>query len=166
MDQIVKQVARARRRLAVVATNFNTAMERTRERYTHKLTRLATDVARAEAELAEAIEAAPEQFARPKTRTRYGIKFGLRKEKGRIEIPDEAATLRLIERHCPERVDDLIVTTRRVSKDALARCDAALLKRLGVRVTADTDAPVIKAEDTEADKIIRAAMKAVNTQEV
>ena len=48
--------------------------------------------------LAAAVEGAPDLFVRPRTRTVHGVRYGWQTGKPRIEIPDEAETIRRIEK--------------------------------------------------------------------
>jgi hypothetical protein len=158
-EQLTKKLSSARHRLEVVARNYAGAHAALRARYTPRLLSLANIVAGAEKALTQAIKEHPEAFKKPKTRSLFGLRFGLRKKKGTIEVPDEEKTISLIEKHMPERLEDLVITHRSVSREALQRIPAGDLKKLGVRVVDDTDVPVVKPEDSEAEKLVKQALK-------
>lgn len=98
-------------------------------------------------------------FEKPRTRIFSDIKVGLQKQKGDTVIQDEDKTLELIERHFPDRLDDLAPAKRKISKTALANLTAAELKKIGVEITADTDAVLIKPQDSDVEKAVAALLE-------
>jgi hypothetical protein len=100
-------------------------------------------------------------FKKPRTRTFSDIKVGLQKQPGRIEIANKEQTIERIKKHCPERLDDLAPATREIRKEAFAHLPADLLKKLGVTVTADTDAIIIKPMDSDVEKAVAALLKEI-----
>jgi hypothetical protein len=114
----------------------------------------------AHAALAAAIEAAQELFERPRTRTFAGVKVGWQKQKGKVVIADEAATIRRIRELLPKDQAELLVRqTESVHKPGVYDLIAADLKRLGIRIEDDTDAIVIKPVDSDIDKLVAALLK-------
>ena len=113
----------------------------------------------AEARLKAAIDAHPELFAKPRTQIFHGVKVGYMKSKGSITWEDADTVVKLIGKHFGERIDEL--TRKKVvpDKDALSKLAAVELKKLGVSVTNDTDAIVVKPVDGEVDKIVNALLK-------
>jgi hypothetical protein len=118
-------------------------------------------VADKRSELKAAIEANPHLFEKPRTVTVHGVKIGFTKQKGRIDIPDAENTVALIEKHFPMQADVLIKTEKTPVKKALANMTAVELKKLGVTVTADTDAVVINPVDSEVEKTVSALLKSL-----
>lgn len=110
----------------------------------------------AEGELRQAIAAAPELFDKPRTRVLHGIRVGYQKGKGGLEIADEAATVKLIRKHCPDKLDALVKVTEKPIRKALQNLDAGLLKRLGVNILGTGDVIVLAATDGDLDKLIKA----------
>ena len=53
----------------------------------------------------------------------------------------------------------LVVNQPRPVAAALEQLDGKLLKRLGVTVTADTDAPLIKSVDGDVEKVVAAIVR-------
>jgi phage host-nuclease inhibitor protein Gam len=101
-------------------------------------------------------------FEKPKTRVLHGVKVGFQKQPGSIEIADEEATLARIKKMFGDQEDmlaQLIKTTEKPIKDALGELSGDQLKKLGVKVTDDTDKVVIKPADSEVDKIVDALLK-------
>lgn len=119
----------------------------------------AEDLAISHAALHEQVNACPELFEKPKTQTFYGIRVGFKKQKGKIEIPDEDATIRLIKKILtPEEVEQVIDVKEKVLKTPLENLPAATIKRLGVTIHEDTDEVYIKAIGDDIDKFVAALL--------
>lgn len=110
----------------------------------------------AEEGLREAIAAAPELFDKPRTRVLHGIRVGYQKGKGGLEIADEEATVKLIRKHCPDKLDALVKVTEKPIRKALQNLDAGLLKKLGIGILGTGDVIVLAATDGDLDKLIKA----------
>ncbi len=104
-------------------------------------------------ELRALIVASPELFTSPRTITAHGIKFGYQKGKGKIEIANEDKLIERIRKVAPEHADALIVEKETVSKTERAKLPADLLKKLGVSIKDTGDLVVIKAVDSDHDKL-------------
>lgn len=106
------------------------------------------------------IELHPHLFEKPRTAVAHGIKFGLAKGKGGLNIPDPDKTVLLIRKHLPEQAEVLISVKETPAKEALALLPAADLKRIGVQVVDSGDQVVIKPADGEVDKLVKVLLKA------
>ena len=133
------------------------------------LARLKTRIA----ELAESretlqamLESQPGLFERPRTRTFHGIKVGFTKGRGKVEIPNEDYTVKRIKELYQDDLGVLIQTTEKPIKTALEKLPAAELKKLGVHIADADDQVVIKAADSEIDKLIAALMDDEELQEI
>lgn len=109
--------------------------------------------------LEDLIDESRDLFGKPRTRILHGVKVGIEKGKGKIEIDDADITIRLIRRHFPDRAETLIRTSESVIKAALAELPAADLKRIGARVEETGDQVVIRPTDSEIDKLVDALLK-------
>ena len=109
-----------------------------------------------QADLRASIEQAPDLFTKPKTFTLHGIKIGFAKGKGKIawDIEDAELCKRIHKNFAQDACEVLIVVTEKPSKDALSNLPAADLKRLGVTIEAAGDQVVVKATDSEIDKLV------------
>lgn len=106
------------------------------------------------------IISAPEVFDKPRTRTINGVTVGFKKEKGKVIIIDEEATIRRIEKSFSEDVaETLIKTTKRCIKKALQNLPAADLKKIGVNVEETGDKVVIALAASDVEKMIAAFRK-------
>lgn len=111
--------------------------------------------AEAHSALHAAIESAPELFEKPRTQVIAGIKVGMTKQRGKIEITDERATITRIRKLLPEDQAELLVNVKEsVDKQAAMTLTAADLKRLGIHVTDDVDAVYIRPTDSDIDKLV------------
>jgi len=159
IEEFTKDFSAKREALSAEVRQLQQGLEAVRNHYLGRVKTLADDVAEAQALLHQAVKESPEAFVKPKTLVLSGVRVGFKKEKGRIVWEDDATVVKLIRRHFPDRVEDLIKTEERPLKTALAQLKGAELKKLGVEVEADTDAVVIKPTDTEIDKLVSALLK-------
>lgn len=160
IETYAKSYADARAIVAVKVSVYNDQIRATNRRYVPGIKSAAASAADAQAKLVAAIEAHRGLFTQPRTMTLHGIKLGLQKGKGKIEWADEEKVLAAIDRNYPAVVaEQLIITTRTPCKDSLAQLPAADLRRLGVTVTDAGDFVVVKAADTEVDKLVAKILK-------
>lgn len=105
------------------------------------------------------VDEARHLFADPKTFVFDGIRVGLRKQVGSIEIEDDDKTIALIEKHCPDRLEELAPSTRKLCKEALEKLPADLLKKIAVEVSGDTDKVIVAPAKGDVEKIVKAFLK-------
>ncbi len=130
-----------------------------KERYLPAIKTALSMTKEVEARLRAAIEESAAIFERPRTQVFHGVKVGYMKSKGSIEWEDADTVVRLIFRHFGDRADVLTRTTVVPNRQTLAELPAADLKKLGVSVTNDADAVVIKPVDGEVERIVNALLK-------
>jgi len=115
--------------------------------------------------LSAAIQESAEHFTRPRSRVFHGVKVGLQKGKGKIQIADRGKTVQLIKKHLPDQADALIKVTESPIKSALENLPADQLKKIGVTVRQTGDEVVIKPTDSEIDKLVDAYLKGTETED-
>lgn len=158
IDSITKEYAAARKVLSVRVQDLEDEIAQLKRRHLPGIKK-AVEVAKTyQARLAAAIEESPELFVKPRTVVFYGIKVGLEKGKGKIEIEDSDQVVKLIEKHFPDQADVLIKTSKKPVKKALAQLTVAELKKLGITVEETGDQIVIKPTDSEVDKLVSALL--------
>lgn len=109
----------------------------------------------AHAALLAAVEARPELFAKPKSRTVAGVKFGWVAGKASIKIPNEADTIARIRRLLPaEQAELLIRVVESVHKPSVLDLSAADLRRLRIEQVPGKDSPFAKPAADAADKLV------------
>lgn len=111
--------------------------------------------AEAKDKLHQAIEKNRHLFEQPKTRVIAGVRLGFRKQKGRIECDDEHQVIARIRRLLPDEQAELLIRVREsLDKQAVSDLSTSDLKRLGIRITDDEDAILIKPADADVDKLL------------
>lgn len=112
-----------------------------------------------EAALRALVEAVPYLFLKPRTVLFHGIKVGWEKGKGRIVFSDPDRVVELIHKHFPDLAPGLIITKESPDKKSLTELSAAHLKRLGITIEDAADHVIIRATDSEIDKVVTALLK-------
>ncbi len=116
-----------------------------------------THVSTARDALDQAINSNRLLFAKPRTQSLHGIKFGLRKMPGRI-VCEEAEAIARIERKRPEDADKLVRTKKTLVRAALVTLPARELAALGISLVQDDDQVVIAAASNDIDKLVDAML--------
>lgn len=160
VEECARTYARVRLELAEAAAKAELELQAVREKHAENLRNLLSLAAHRQADLEVMIDANRELFDKPRTRTVDGIKFGLRKLAGTVEIKDEARTIERIRELLPEEQGELLIRIREsVDRNAVKDLQVRDLKRLGIEIGQDTDVPVVKAVDKDIDKQIAAATR-------
>ena len=103
-----------------------------------------------------AIKAAPELFAKPRTRALEGVKVGYRKMPGRFEIADEGFAIRRV--RLAEREDEFIRVKESIDRAALKRLTVRELAQIGVSLVEPDDEVVIATAPSDLDKLVDALL--------
>lgn len=151
-----KALAAARDELAERVLALKDEMEACKRRRLRGIKSALTRTQAAHDELHAAVASAPALFEKPKTRVLHGLRVGFMKQRGKIDFADAANLCDAIRRRFPDDADTLIKITERPIVAALANLPAKDLQRLGVTVTEDQDAVVIKPADGELEKLLSA----------
>lgn len=160
IQQLTQEYAEARAFLAGVITELQAELERVKHPVLPVIRKAVGKTGEAHSKLKAALEDSPELFTKPKTQTIDGVRVGYMKQKGKVEISDEEKTIARIRKLLPKDQAELLISVKEsVHKPSVADLSAADLKRLGITITADEDAVVIKPVDTEVDKLVDALLK-------
>ena len=159
IESLTKAYADRRALLADRLTALDRDLAAVKRKHMRELKRHVALTAETQSALHSAIEAATELFDKPKTRIIHGIKVGFRKGKGKIEWEDDAQLVALIEKKFPDFIDDLIITTKAPSATGLAELDASELRKLGVTVEEAGEQVVVKAVETDVEKLVKLLLK-------
>lgn len=166
IEQKAGAYADERAHLADLVDRMNVELEAIKRRYLPPIRVQVRHVAERHDTLRAAIEAAPEQFERPKTRVLAGVKVGYRKQKGEVRMADQEKTLERVRALLPADQAALLIRRREsLDKNAAYDLTAGDLKRLGIEVAADTDQVVIRPADGEVDKLVNALLREAETIE-
>ena len=159
IETLTAAYAAERDALAALVTDMNDAIEQVKRARLAAIKESVQKARQAQDELHAAIEAAPELFDKPRTRTLHGVKIGITKQRGSVEFDDEAKVIQRIRAQLPKDQAELLIRVREsVHKPAVYDLAVSDLKRLGIRVTADSDAVVIKSVDGEVEKLVSALL--------
>lgn len=156
-----KSYAQARDKLAEIVTTLHDGMEALKRSHMADLKKAINRAAETSDALRALVEASPELFEKPKTAIFHGIRVGFQKGKGKISWDDAEEVVRLIHKHFPDELDDLITTTEKPAKEGLNELTAAQLKKLGITVDEGGNAVFIKPVDSAVDKMVKALLKGV-----
>lgn len=159
IEALTKRFADERNTLAASMAELEEAKRALEKKYLPRLKTIVGIAKAARQKLADAIEANPQLFVKPRTAIFHGVRVGLQKAKGEIEFDDVDQVVKLIRRHFPEQFDALVKTTHKPVKKALANLSAAELKKLGIEVTETGDAVFIKDAAGEVDKLVEALLR-------
>jgi len=159
IESLTKDFSGVRETLKERVEKLNDEIEGLKRKYLPGIKKAADATVEKQALLKAAIEESPALFEKPKTLVLYGIKVGLRKQKGEVKWEDGDKVVKLIKKHFPVEAEILIQTKEKPSKNGLLGLAGSDLKKLGVTVTNDTDEVVIKSTDSEIDKLVSALLK-------
>lgn len=129
-------------------------LEEVKARHLRGLKRQASTVARTEATLISAVEAAPALFEKPRTLTIHGVKVGFTLSKGKVEWDDQDSVVAAIKRHRKDDADVLLQTEESPRKDALRALPASDLAKLGCRIIGAGDQVVVKRVAGDVETLI------------
>ena len=154
LSELTRQYAEIRAKLSDQIGALELEVQALRRRSLPGIRRtLATAQERRDA-LVNALNEARDLFKSPKTQVFHGVRVGFQKGKGALVWADDATVVKLIKKHMAEKADELLKTTEKPIKSALANLSATDLKRLGVEVVDATDETVVRPLDSELDKLV------------
>lgn len=165
IENKVKAYQKQRSVLAERVEECNAKVTECKRRAMPGIKSAANKTAEARDALQREISAHPELFQKPKTLVINGVKVGYTKQPGKLSWNDDEKVCQKIEKELPDQYDVLVKTTRKPVRKALSNLAGSMLKRLGIRVEDDTDEVVVKATDSEIDKLIDRMMKDVGELE-
>ena len=160
IGELAKAFADARDGLAAVTDEVREVQRREVRRRLRGIRSRVAEVSAAREALVEAIDTNRQLFERPRTRAMHGVKFGLRKQPGRIEGDTEAAIAR-IDKRMADRAQDLVATKRTLVKAALAKLTTRELAALGLTIADTGDAVLVQAAGDDLDKLVDAMLEDV-----
>lgn len=161
-----KRYAEIREQLGTCVATLNDGIEQLKRAQMPEIKRLVKRLAEQHDKLQQMVAGSPELFEKKRTLIIHGIKVGIVKGKGTIEIENTERTIALIEKQLPELAETLIAVKKSPVKTALAQLSVADLKKIGVKVIETGDEVVIKATDSDVDKLVaRLVAGAVNESE-
>lgn len=158
IEDLTKAFSKARDDLRHELETIEGAIKRIKESRLGRLRELVSNANNAHDDLSVAITTSPGLFKSPRTRTMHGIKAGYQKSTGSLKFASEGNVIELIRKHFPDKEALLINTKETVAKAPLGKLPADDLKRIGVAVIPGEDRVLIKAADSEIDKLVDALL--------
>ena len=159
IESRAKSYADARAKLAELVDTLQQALESLKRDNLPKIKRQLTRAAELEDQIRAMVADSPGLFVKPKTVVLHGIKVGYEKGKGVIAFDDADQVLTLIDKKLPDLADVLTATQRKPLKTALAQLTVAQLKSIGCSVEEVGERVVVRAVDSEVDKLVTALLK-------
>lgn len=157
--------AAERDRLAALVQEMKDEVSVIERRAMPAILRSARKISALHNDLVEEIGAHADCFVKPRTLVVDGLKFGLQKKRGTVQWDHDDQVIARARKLLDATQFALVVqTVYKISATGLAQLDAATLKRLGVSVTRDTDAPIIKNTDGAVEKIVNAMIKEMTAE--
>jgi tryptophan 2,3-dioxygenase len=121
--------------------------------------RLAEESANHKGAVLAAITDSKALFEKPRSRVLAGVKVGLQKRRGQVVIDDEEATIRRIRELLPKDQVELVIRVKEsVHKPAVYDLTGGDLKRLGIKVDADTDEAIAKIAGEDIERMVDALL--------
>jgi len=154
-----KNLAASRDALADLLQSLDAEISKIKAKYMWRIKKAVASMVEHKAILKAAVEVSPELFNQPRTIIMNGVEVGFNKGKGKISWTNEAHVIKKIHELFPDQAAVLIKKTEKPVKKAIARLQAADLKKIGITVSGTDDAVVIRFVDSEVSKLIDAFLK-------
>jgi hypothetical protein len=159
IEAAAKAVAEQRDRVAACVDTIEQARAALLRDELPKLRRHMAKLAEQEQALRDKVAEAPHLFTKPRTLVLHGLKVGFEKGKGKIVFDDADAVVALIDKKLPELAEVLVITDRKPNRKAMAQLTVQQLRSLGVTVEEAGDAVVVRAVNSDIDKLVLALLK-------
>lgn len=160
IDALALNYSKRRQRVKSLADKLEDEIRAVYRRYRQPLNEAIASADEAQTELRAEIEANPGLFVQPRTWALHGIKLGFGKGRGKTEWGDDEVLIKRIRSHFPAEVAETYI--RKIEEpivDSLKELDAKTLARLGVRIETTGDCVIVKAADSETDKLVKRLLK-------
>jgi hypothetical protein len=158
IEKLVKEFSEARNILRNRVDVLNMGIEALKRRYLPGIRNAVENAKEKQAGLSASIDESRDLFVRPRTLTLFGIKFGIEKQKGKLEWEDKNVVVKLIKKYFPDAWETYVKVKEDPMKKTLATLPSADLKKLGIQVMETGDAVIIKPADSEVDKLVEALL--------
>ncbi len=159
IERETREFAQADRQLEEIMNEIRADTEALKKKYLARIRSVMNQVTAKHADLYREIAENKDLFEKPRTQTIDGIRVGLEKGKGSLEIEDAELTVKLIKKHFREQADILITTIEEPSVAAIKKLPEEDLKKIGAAIVGKEDRVVIKKVDTQLNKILNSLLK-------
>ena len=156
--------AKERDTLSDRVANLHAEIEAVKRRYLPGIRNAAARARETREEIEWLIEANPEAFVKPRTVTLSGVKMGLQKQKGTVAWKSPSSVVKAIEKHLPERYEELVEVTEKPRKSAVAKLTIQEARKIGCTLTEDSDKILIKSAHDDVDKLVSKLLEESETE--
>lgn len=165
IEEHTRRYAAAQEVLAGVLGTLREQIRTLERRHRPRLKNAVDLTGRARAELAAAVEAAPELFAQPRTRVFHGVKVGLQRGRGGLVFDDADAVVARIHAEFGDAASAFLRVKEAPDLKMLAQLTPEELDRLGCRWEDASDTVVIRPTDSDTEKSARALLESYEAEE-
>jgi arsenate reductase-like glutaredoxin family protein len=159
IEALAQRYAESYRELEGAVQTLEDGVRTIKRKLLPTIRRLAEESADHKGALLAAIADAKTLFEKPRTRLMSGVKVGLTKRRGQVVIDDEEATIRRIRELLPYNQAELVIRVREsVHKPAVYDLTGGDLKRLGIKIDADTDEAIAKIAGEDIERMVDALL--------
>jgi hypothetical protein len=159
IEKQTREFAKAKRELNDIMAEIATETEVLKKKYLPRIRSVMNQVTARHGDLYREIAENPALFDKPRTQTFDGVRVGLSKGKGTLQIEDPELTIKLIRKHLAEQADILIRSFEEPAKAAIKKLDEALMKKIGCSIEGKEDRVLIEETDTQINKILGSLLK-------
>ena len=153
------------RALGFLINKLETELAALKARHIVNIGKQFTCTANAKLKLSFALQQNPGLFEKPRTRVFDGVKVGYQKQKGSIIMADEPTTIARMQKILgDDEAAHYLNVKVTVNKTAINDMPAETMRKLGIELTADTDAIIIKPMDSALEKSINALLADVTSE--
>ena len=164
IEDSARAYAAARAKLAECVTQLQEGLDNLRKNNLPRIKRNLAKVAELESELKALVADAPNHFVKPRTLVLHGIRVGFEKGKGLITFDDADDVVKLVRKKLPDLADVLIKTTDKPVKAGLKNLTVQQLKSIGCTVEETGDQVIVRAVDSDVDKLVAALLKGAEVE--
>lgn len=160
IERLAKEFSDARKTLRDRVEILDEGLRALKKRYLSGIRNAVEAAKEKQTNLSDAIGESPDLFVKPRTMTLFGIRFGIEKQKGKIEWAKGATPgiVKMIKKLFPDSWETYVKVKEDPMKKTLAILSGPDLKKLGIQVSETGDAVVIKPVDSEVDKLVDALL--------
>ncbi len=160
MEKIVKKLDQKACELKDALRDLEIAVGDLQQKHYKKIKPITDDVINLKQELIAEIEENKDKFFKSKFMTLFGIKWGLLKGKGKVEISNEKKSIELIKKNLSEdKQESLINIKESIAKSNISQLDATDIKKIGVKIVNSDEKPFISFIDSNIEKYIKTLIK-------
>lgn len=159
IERETREFGKAKLELDEIMGEIRADTEALKKKYLARIRSVMNQVTAKHADLYREISENKALFDKPRTQTIDGIKVGLEKGKGSLEIEDPELTVKLIKKHFKEQADILIKTSEEPAVAAIKKLSEKDLEKIGAAIVGKEDRVIIKEVTAQLNKILNSLLK-------